>query len=179
MFTSRAEYRLLLRQDNADRRLTPLARDLGLVDHAHAARLARKERAIAETQALLTSTRADNVPLIKILRRPETQWQHMVARLPQLADLSPEVVDQVVYDARYDGYVQRQLQQVDRQKRLTGKRIPPNLDYHQLNHLRTEARQKLARVRPLSVGQASRISGITPADIALLLTYLEGGRTGP
>ncbi len=120
--------------------------------------------------------RVENVPLIKILRRPETQWQQLVSYQPQLAALPPEEVEQIVYDVQYDGYIQRQLQQVDRQQRLTAKRIPAGFDYDSLRHLRTEARQKLARIRPHSVDQASRISGITPADIALLLTYLEGGR---
>ncbi len=96
-----------------------------------------------------------------------------MSRTPELASVRPEVVEQIVIDVKYAGYVERQLQQVERQQRLAKKRIPADFDYLRLVHLRTEARQKLAKIRPVSVDQASRISGITPADIALLLTYLE------
>jgi tRNA uridine 5-carboxymethylaminomethyl modification enzyme len=174
MFTSRAEFRLLLRHDNADRRLTPLGHQLGLVDQLRYQRLQSKEEAIAVGRALLDQNRHENVPLSKILRRPEVQWDDLVAYLPRLSDTPPEVAQQIVHDVKYDGYIQRQMQQVERQQRLARKRIPPAFDYDALGHLRTEARQKLAEIRPVSVDQASRISGITPADIALLLAYLEG-----
>ncbi len=173
MFTSRAEYRLLLRQDNADRRLTPLGRQINLVDQQRWQRLVAKEKAIQTAKQLLESRRADTVTLAKFLRRPDVAWNDLVARAPELADLPPEVADQIAIDVKYAGYVERQLQQVDRQRRLARKRIPDNFDYMQLVHLRTETRQKLARIRPRNVDQASRISGITPADIALLLTYLQ------
>ncbi len=176
MFTSRAEYRLLLRQDNADRRLTPLGHAIDLVDDRRWQRLQRKEEAIEVGKQLLDSRRVDNLSLTKLLRRPDVGWDEVVSHVPQLADTSPDAAQQIVHDVKYAGYIQRQMQQVERQRRLARKRIPVGFDFDQLIHLRTEARQKLARIRPVSLDQASRISGITPADIALLLAYLESGR---
>jgi tRNA uridine 5-carboxymethylaminomethyl modification enzyme len=176
MFTSRAEFRLLLRHDNADRRLTPVGRRLGLVPDHRWQLLQRKERDIASGKQLLETNRHDNVPLAKILRRPEADWQDVAAHHPQLGATPPEVAQQIVFDVKYEGYVQRQMQEVQRHQRLAQKRIPANLDYDRLLHLRAEAKQQLARIRPVSVDQACRISGITPADIALLLAYLEGPR---
>lgn len=178
MFTSRAEFRLLLRQDNADRRLTPLAHAAGLVDGPRWQRLDRKEKAIGAAKRMLEGRRVDQSPLTKILRRPEVGWEQMVTYVPELAGTVPEVADQVVRDVKYAGYIQRQLQQVERQTRLSRRRIPPEFDFHRLDHLRLEARQKLAKIRPTSVDQASRISGITPADIALLITSLERHKSG-
>jgi tRNA uridine 5-carboxymethylaminomethyl modification enzyme len=117
------------------------------------------------------------VPLDQLLRRPETDWRAVVARQPELASISRESAAQVCYDLKYEGYFNRQEQQVARQKRLADKRIPERLDYAALTHLRHEAREKLARIRPVTFAQASRISGITPADVALVMAYLEGGRT--
>ncbi|MGM0489985.1 MAG: tRNA uridine-5-carboxymethylaminomethyl(34) synthesis enzyme MnmG [Planctomycetota bacterium] len=173
MFTSRAEFRLLLRQDNADRRLTPLGYAVGLVNSERWQRLARKENAIEAGRHVLEGRRVDQLPLTKILRRPEVGWEEMVARVPELAGTPPEAAEQIVWDVKYAGYIQRQLQQVQRQERLGRQRIPVEFDFTQLGHLRLEARQKLAKIRPTSVDQASRISGITPADIALLITSLE------
>ena len=178
MFTSRAEFRLSLRQDNADRRLTPIGRELGLVEESRWQRLASKEAEIAAALELLKSTRCDEGDLLRLLRRPEVRWIDLISRLPPLADVSPEAARQVEYDVKYAGYVARQEVDVARQQRLAGKRIPANFDFAQLNQLRMEAREKLTRVRPLSLAQASRISGITPADVALLLVHLEGSRAG-
>jgi len=178
MFTSRAEFRLLLRQDNADRRLTPLGHAVGLVDQQRWQNLVDKEHAIEAGKRLLDAHRADNRPLSTVLRRPEVGWDDMVARVPALAGTPPDVAQQIVRDVKYAGYIERQLQQVERQERMLRKPIPPGFEYERLAHLRTEARQKLARIRPASVDQATRISGITPADIALLLTYLEGDQRG-
>lgn len=174
MFTSRAEYRLLLRQDNADRRLTPRARQLGLVDPVRWERLATKQSEIARVRQLLDTTRRGEVTLTRLLRRPETEWQQMVECVPELGGVPEEVAEQVVFDVKYSGYVERQQQQVERQRRLAGRTIPADLDYQRIAHLRAEARQKLSLVRPLSLDQASRISGITPADVALLMAHLEG-----
>jgi tRNA uridine 5-carboxymethylaminomethyl modification enzyme len=173
MFTSRAEFRLLLRQDNADRRLTPLARQVGAIDDARWHRLQQKEAEIARAIELLNATRHEGGTLAKYLRRPEVEWSEIVARIPELTSISPDAARQVVIDVKYSGYVERQEEQVQRQQRLSGKRIPDAFDYARITHLRMEAREKLSKIRPISLAQASRISGITPADLALLLAHLE------
>jgi tRNA uridine 5-carboxymethylaminomethyl modification enzyme len=173
MFTSRAEFRLSLRQDNADRRLTPLGRKIGLVDDARWQRFEQYQSAIASTLTLLETTKAGEVPLIKLLRRPEVGWPELSAQLPELAQVSSEVAQGIEYDLKYAGYVERQAVEVSRLRRLQEKRIPASFDYSSLNQLRTEAREKFARVRPVSLAQASRISGITPADVAILLVHLQ------
>jgi tRNA uridine 5-carboxymethylaminomethyl modification enzyme len=174
MFTSRAEFRLLLRHDNADRRLTPIGRAAGLIDDHRWHRLQAKEAEIARALTLLGSTHVDGVMLEQLLRRPETTWSDVSAHQPQLAALSREAATQVTYDLKYAGYVNRQEQQVARQRRLGDKRIPDRFDYAAIRHLRFEAREKLIRVRPVTLAQASRISGITPADVALVMAHLEG-----
>jgi len=174
MFTSRAEYRLLLRHDNADRRLTPLGSRLGLVEDSRFERLRHKLDEIARAERLLESTRTDNVTLARLLCRPETSWADVVARLPELADVSREAADQVTWDAKYSGYVARQQAEIGRQRRLAERRIPADFDFRRVNHLRVEAREKLSRVRPVDLAQAGRISGITPADLAVLLAHLSG-----
>jgi tRNA uridine 5-carboxymethylaminomethyl modification enzyme len=173
MFTSRAEYRLLLRHDNADRRLTPLAARIGLVGGDRQQRLADKQAEIQRAMEILRTHRVGDNTLEKLLRRPDTPWSDLLPHAPALGELSKEAVEQVIIDVRYEGYVTRQQTQIDRQLRLAEKKIPADFDYARLTQLRSEAREKLARVSPASIAQASRISGITPADIALLLAYLQ------
>ncbi len=176
MFTSRAEFRLSLRQDNADRRLTPVARQLGLIDDARWARLNAKETEITLAMETLESTRVGDSTLARLLRRPETSWADAITVAPALASISREAALQVEYDVKYAGYVARQEIDVARQRRLADKRIPRGFNFAGITHLRTEAREKLSRVQPASLSQATRISGITPADIALLLVHLDGKR---
>jgi tRNA uridine 5-carboxymethylaminomethyl modification enzyme len=176
MFTSRAEYRILLRHDNADRRLTPLAHDRGLVDSERWSRLQTKLQEIDRVSALLDSTWIDGASLAKFLRRPEATWADVIARLPELAEVNESVVQQVINDLKYAGYVSRQQTEVERQHRLAEKRIPESFNYDSISQLRAEAREKLTRVRPRNLSQASRISGITPADLALVMVHLDGKR---
>lgn len=174
MFTSRAEYRLLLRQDNADRRLTRDAHEVGLVSQERLAKLDSKETQVARVLQLLDSNRADGISLHKLLKRTETKWDELVAHLPELGEVEADVRQQVVYDVKYSGYVSRQQTTIDKHKRLAKKRIPDHFDYDGLTHLRREAKEKLTRFRPTSLDQAQRISGITPADIAMVMLHLEG-----
>jgi tRNA uridine 5-carboxymethylaminomethyl modification enzyme len=175
MFTSRAEYRLLLRHDNADRRLTPIGRKVGSVSDTAWDRLQQKEENIATLQHLLNATKSDGAPLATWLRRTQTTWAEVVGRCPALAewDGMPDVVEQVVLEAKYSGYIELQARDVERFRKMEGRRIPEQFDYAAVPQLRVEAKQKLAKVRPANVGQASRISGITPADLAVLLFYLD------
>ncbi len=172
MFTSRAEYRLLLRQDNADRRLTPQAHQIGLVDAHRHGRLQAKTLEMARAGQLLAESRIEGVRGDVYLRRPEVLWDEMVARVPQLGTIPADAAQQVVYDIKYAGYVGRQQDEVIRQKRSGDKRIPPHFDYLAIKPLRNEAKQKLSEIRPLTLAQAQRISGITPADIALVMSHL-------
>ncbi len=174
MFTSRAEYRLLLRYDNADRRLTPLAHRLGLVDARRWQRLQAKQAEIARVADLLETTRYGQFTLAKMLRRPEVTWTDMVERLPQLAAVSHEVARQVIRDAKYAGYIARQEIDIARQRRLAARRIPDGFDFRAVDHLRAEAREQFSRIRPADLAQAGRLSGITPADLAVLMVHLEG-----
>jgi tRNA uridine 5-carboxymethylaminomethyl modification enzyme len=179
MFTSRAEHRLRLRHDNADRRLTPLGRRLGLVDDARWARLVNKEEELARVTGILTATRCGGTPLEQLLRRPETQWQDLVAAAPELELVSEEVAQQIVHDAKYSGYLAREELAIQRQSRLSQRRIPEGFDFTTVDHLRAEAREKLSRFRPGNLAQAGRISGITPADLTVLLVHLEGRSPKP
>jgi tRNA uridine 5-carboxymethylaminomethyl modification enzyme len=174
MFTSRAEYRLLLRPDNADRRLTPIAHRLGLADANRWERLQAKEAEITRIAKLLETTHVESVSLSKMLRRPEITWAEVVGWLPELAATPAEVAAQVTYDAKYSGYIARQQIDIARQQRLAARRIPATLDYATVPHLRAEAREKLSRVCPSDLSQAARISGITPADLTVLMVFLEG-----
>jgi tRNA uridine 5-carboxymethylaminomethyl modification enzyme len=175
MFTSRAEYRLLLRHDNADLRLTELGRRIGLVDDRRWQRFETRRERIESLGTTLEQTRVGGDTLHQILRRPETTWAELVALYPPLATMSDDTgsVAQVTIAAKYGGYIMRQADQVERFRRLEHKPLPANLDYEAVPQLRAEAREKLRQVRPRSLGQAGRVSGVNPADIATLLVYLK------
>ena len=174
MFTSRAEYRLLLRHDNADRRLTPIADRVGLIDAERRDRFAAKLGEIARAMEVIESTKIDHETVARRLVRSEVDWPQVVAWCPELAAISPAAAEQVVNDVKYAGYVARQECDVERGRRLAEKRIPTSFDFTAIKQLRIEAREKLSRVRPLTLAQAARISGITPADLALVRVYLDG-----
>ena len=175
MFTSRAEYRLALRSDNADRRLTPIGQSVGLVDPSRWARFQNKLEAVESLKRHLKATRSEGVSLWDLLRRPESDMAQRLPSLPEVraAGYGPVVLEAVRTDAKYDGYLARQERMVALQRSLDNKKIPADLDYAAIEHLRMEAKERLSAFRPATLGHASRISGITPADITVLQVYLK------
>ena len=199
MMTSRSEYRLLLRQDNADLRLTKIGYEVGLIPEERYQELLEKERQIneeiqrvekayvgtsEEVQRLLeqygSTPLHSGISLAELIRRPELNYDALAPVDPERPELLRGVAEQVNIHIKYDGYIRRQQKQVEQFQKLENKRIPDDLDYDEVPSLRLEARQKLKAVRPVSVGQASRISGVSPADISVLLVWLEQkkGRKG-
>ncbi|MBK8208358.1 MAG: tRNA uridine-5-carboxymethylaminomethyl(34) synthesis enzyme MnmG [Planctomycetes bacterium] len=175
MFTSLAEYRLRLRSDNADRRLTPLAGQLGIVEEARSRRLQTKLADYARAEGLLKSERVDGKLLYDWLRTPQFEWSAVIARLPELAALDAEALQTLEIDARYAGYVEREDADIARLRELEAVNVPRNLRYEAMTSLRKEAREKLAALQPLTLGQAARIPGIGPGDVSVLRVYLKTG----
>lgn len=173
MFTSRAEHRLHLRADNADERLTPLGRRLGLVDDQRWARFESMRRQVEEGVELLKATRIDNQSAFDYLRRSDVDWPALVARLPQLAGVPADIGRRIEIRGKYSGYIARQDRQIERFAQLEQKLIPASIDYGRIAGLRNEAKQKFQKFTPRSLGQALRISGITPADVTVLAIHLD------
>ena len=180
MMTSRAEYRLLLRQDNADLRLTPEGYRAGLISEERYQRFLKKKEAIEKEIQRLQATRAQSAEthekLGDLLKRPEYTYKNLREMDPERPQLSEEVTEQVEIQLKYEGYITRQLHQIERFKSLEDKKLPADLPYESIQGLRIEAKQKLMAVRPVSMGQASRISGVSPADLNVLMVYLEQRR---
>lgn len=175
MFTSRSEYRLLLRQDNADRRLTPLGRKIGLVSDDRWNRFQSHESEIALATEVLNSQRHQGATLEELLRRPEISWANLMQLSSEVAQLTLNelAVRQVEIEVKYAGYIRRQSADIERQNKIQAIRIPMTFDFQAVPQLRREAKEKLSRVRPSDLGQAGRISGITPADLSILVLYLK------
>lgn len=176
MFTSRAEYRLLLRHDNADRRLMKYSYRYGLIAEQQWHKLQEKERSITEILTYLDKKMAGQDTLTKILSRPDTTFDDVLNLDTDLSQrrISKEVKEQVEIEVKYKGYIERQQIQIEKFKKMEDYKIPPWLDYQNISELRKEARQKLFQIRPVSLAQASRISGVSPADISILMIYLAG-----
>lgn len=192
LLTSRAEYRLLLRHDNADLRLTELGYEIGLINEERYQRFRNKKEAIEAELARLQATKVGPTPEVQhilenlgtkpldnaitlkhLLRRPEVSYAEIEQMSPPPEPIDQDVKEQVEIQIKYEGYIKKSLQQVERMKKMDNKLIPEWIDYDQISGLATEARENLKKVQPLSIGQASRIAGVNPADISILLVYIQ------
>ncbi len=195
LLTSRAEYRLLLRHDNADLRLTDIGHNIGLISEERYVKFSEKKHLIEQEKQRLSevmlkpneqvqnvikeqggSELKDGIRAGDLLKRPEMNYSHIEMLAPSKVELTEDIKEQVEIQIKYEGYIEKSLQQVERLKKMENKKIPENIDYDAISSLATEAVQKLKKVRPLSIAQASRISGVNPADISILLVYLEQGK---
>ncbi|MBC1561810.1 tRNA uridine-5-carboxymethylaminomethyl(34) synthesis enzyme MnmG [Listeria booriae] len=195
LLTSRAEYRLLLRHDNADLRLSEIGHEIGLISDERYARFVAKREAIEAEKERLKTTRIkptaevqrmlvdmgstelkDGVLAADFLRRPEITYDILMGIVSRETSLTPDIEEQVEIQIKYEGYIEKSLNQVEKMKRMEDKKIPENIDYDAIGSLATEALEKLKKIQPLSIAQASRISGVNPADISILLVYIEQGK---